>query len=108
MDAELSAFRIQTEINLQDVGGILVNAAFTGDRSVIHESATNAPDQQMRKVLRNSAVHYAGARSSHSRVLEEVTLRMTSQDQPAGRRPSKLAAALQNVATWVHSVLYRS
>jgi len=62
----------------------------------------------MRKVLRNSAVHYAGARSSHSRVLEEVTLRMTSQDQPAGRRPSNLAAALQNVATWVHSVLYRS
>jgi deazaflavin-dependent oxidoreductase (nitroreductase family) len=33
---------------------------------------------------------------------------MTNQDQPAGRRPSKLAAALQNAVTRVHSVLYRS
>ena len=33
---------------------------------------------------------------------------MTNQDQPAGRRPSKLAAALQNVAIRIHSVLYRS
>jgi deazaflavin-dependent oxidoreductase (nitroreductase family) len=33
---------------------------------------------------------------------------MTNQDQPAGRRPSKLAAALQNAATWVHSTLYRT
>jgi F420H(2)-dependent quinone reductase len=33
---------------------------------------------------------------------------MTNQDQPAGRRPSKLGVGLQNVATWVHSVLYRS
>src|SRR5438132_250695 len=32
---------------------------------------------------------------------------MTNQDQSAGRRLSKLAAALQNVATWVHSALYR-
>ena len=28
-------------------------------------------------------------------------------DQPAGRRPSKLSAALQNAVTAVHSVLYR-
>jgi len=35
-------------------------------------------------------------------------LTMTNQDQPAGRRPSKLAVALQNAATWIHSVLYRS
>ena len=33
---------------------------------------------------------------------------MTNQDQPAGRRPSKLAAALQNAVTGVHSFLYRS
>jgi deazaflavin-dependent oxidoreductase (nitroreductase family) len=33
---------------------------------------------------------------------------MTNQDQPAGRRPSKLASALQNAVTRVHSVLYRS
>jgi deazaflavin-dependent oxidoreductase (nitroreductase family) len=33
---------------------------------------------------------------------------MTNQDQPAGRRPSKLAAALQNALTRVHNVLYRS
>jgi deazaflavin-dependent oxidoreductase (nitroreductase family) len=33
---------------------------------------------------------------------------MTNQDQPAGRRPSKLAAALQNAVTSLHSVLYRS
>ena len=33
---------------------------------------------------------------------------MTNRDQPAGRRPSKLAAALQNAVTRVHSVLYRS
>jgi F420H(2)-dependent quinone reductase len=33
---------------------------------------------------------------------------VTNQDQPAGRRPSKLAAALQNAVTWVHSLLYRS
>jgi F420H(2)-dependent quinone reductase len=33
---------------------------------------------------------------------------MTNQDQPAGRRPSKLAAALQNAVTMIHSVLYRS
>ena len=32
---------------------------------------------------------------------------MTNQEQPAGRRPSKLAAALQNAVTRVHSVLYR-
>jgi deazaflavin-dependent oxidoreductase (nitroreductase family) len=33
---------------------------------------------------------------------------MTNQDQPAGRRPSKLVAALQNAVTTVHSFLYRS
>ena len=33
---------------------------------------------------------------------------MTKKDQPAGRRPSKLAAALQNAVTRVHSVLYRA
>jgi len=33
---------------------------------------------------------------------------MTNLDQPAGRRPSKLAAALQNAVTRVHSLLYRS
>ena len=33
---------------------------------------------------------------------------MTNQDQPAGRRPSKLVAALQNVATGIHNALYRS
>ena len=32
---------------------------------------------------------------------------MTDQDQPAGRRPSKLTAALQNAVTTVHSFLYR-
>ena len=35
-------------------------------------------------------------------------LSMTNQDQPAGRRPSKIAAALQNALTKIHSVLYRS
>jgi F420H(2)-dependent quinone reductase len=33
---------------------------------------------------------------------------MTNQDQPAGRRPSKLVAALQNAFTGVHSFLYRT
>src|SRR5207247_2693197 len=33
---------------------------------------------------------------------------MTNHDQPVGRRPSRLAAALQNAVTKVHSVLYRS
>src|SRR5947207_8498767 len=33
---------------------------------------------------------------------------MTTPNQPAGRRPSKLAAALQNAVTWIHRVLYRS
>jgi deazaflavin-dependent oxidoreductase (nitroreductase family) len=33
---------------------------------------------------------------------------MTNQDHPAGRRPSKLAAALQNAVTMVHIALYRS
>jgi len=33
---------------------------------------------------------------------------MPNHDQPAGRRPSKLAAVLQNAVTRVHSVLYRS
>src|ERR1051326_3307202 len=33
---------------------------------------------------------------------------MVNQDQPAGRRPSRLAAALQNAVTSLHSVLYRS
>jgi deazaflavin-dependent oxidoreductase (nitroreductase family) len=33
---------------------------------------------------------------------------MTKQNQPAGRRPSRLTAALQNAATRIHSVLYRS
>jgi deazaflavin-dependent oxidoreductase (nitroreductase family) len=30
------------------------------------------------------------------------------RDQPAGRRPSKLVAALQNALTGLHSLLYRS
>jgi len=33
---------------------------------------------------------------------------MTNQDQPAGRRPSKLTSVLQNALTRLHSVLYRS
>jgi F420H(2)-dependent quinone reductase len=33
---------------------------------------------------------------------------MTNRDQPAGRRPSKLSAALQNAVTWIHCVLYRN
>jgi F420H(2)-dependent quinone reductase len=33
---------------------------------------------------------------------------MTNRDQPAGRRPSKLVAALQNALTGIHSLLYRS
>ena len=33
---------------------------------------------------------------------------MTNQEQPAGRRPSKLVAALQNAVTRIHCVLYRS
>ena len=33
---------------------------------------------------------------------------MTIQDQPACRRISKLAAALQNAVTGIHSLLYRS
>jgi F420H(2)-dependent quinone reductase len=33
---------------------------------------------------------------------------MTNQDQRAGRRPSKLTAALQNAVIRVHSALYRS
>ena len=37
-----------------------------------------------------------------------LDLTMTTPNQPAGRRPSKLAAALQNAVTWVHRVLYRS
>src|SRR5438132_11140788 len=37
-----------------------------------------------------------------------LDLSMTTPNQPAGRRPSKLAAALQNAVTWVHRVLYRS
>ena len=32
---------------------------------------------------------------------------MRNQDQPAGRRPSKITAALQNAVTGIHSVLYR-
>jgi deazaflavin-dependent oxidoreductase (nitroreductase family) len=33
---------------------------------------------------------------------------MTKRDQPAGRRPSKLVAGLQNALTAAHSFLYRS
>ena len=33
---------------------------------------------------------------------------MTIQEQPSGRRVSKLAAALQNAATALHTLLYRS
>jgi len=33
---------------------------------------------------------------------------MADPHQPAGRRPSKLGAALQNAVTWVHTVLYRA
>jgi deazaflavin-dependent oxidoreductase (nitroreductase family) len=33
---------------------------------------------------------------------------MRNQDQPAGRRPSRLTAALQNAVIRVHSFLYRS
>jgi deazaflavin-dependent oxidoreductase (nitroreductase family) len=32
---------------------------------------------------------------------------MRNQDQPAGRRPSKITAALQNAVTGIHSILYR-
>jgi deazaflavin-dependent oxidoreductase (nitroreductase family) len=38
----------------------------------------------------------------------KATFVMTNQDQPAGRRPSKLVSALQNAVTRVHSMLYRS
>src|SRR5512138_3570050 len=33
---------------------------------------------------------------------------MTNHEQHAGRRPSKLAVALQNAVTMLHSILYRS
>ena len=33
---------------------------------------------------------------------------MANEDHPAGRRPSRLSAALQNAATRVHIMLYRS
>jgi deazaflavin-dependent oxidoreductase (nitroreductase family) len=33
---------------------------------------------------------------------------MTNRNQPAGRRPSKLSVALQNMATRIHTVLYRT
>jgi F420H(2)-dependent quinone reductase len=33
---------------------------------------------------------------------------MTNENHTAGRRPSKLAAALQNAVTMLHSILYRS
>src|SRR5437764_13649815 len=33
---------------------------------------------------------------------------MTNQQRSTGRRPSKLAAALQNAVTKIHTVLYRS
>src|SRR5438128_11782429 len=33
---------------------------------------------------------------------------MRNKYQPAGRRPSKLAAALQNAVTRIHTLLYRS
>src|SRR4051812_36667755 len=36
------------------------------------------------------------------------TMTMTKQDQPSGRRPSKLSAALQNAFTTIHVLLYRS
>jgi deazaflavin-dependent oxidoreductase (nitroreductase family) len=32
---------------------------------------------------------------------------MTKKDQPAGRRPSKISAALQNVAIRIHTAVYR-
>jgi hypothetical protein len=38
----------------------------------------------------------------------EVTSTMTNLRQPAGRRPSKLTAALQNAVIRVHTFLYRS
>src|SRR5438094_7701049 len=37
-----------------------------------------------------------------------LDLTMTNHEQPAGRRPSKFAAALQNAVTRVHSMLYRA
>jgi deazaflavin-dependent oxidoreductase (nitroreductase family) len=33
---------------------------------------------------------------------------MTNRNQPAGRRPSKLSVALQNMATRIHTVLFRT
>ena len=33
---------------------------------------------------------------------------MPNQDRPSGRRPSKLVASLQNLVTWIHTLLYRS
>jgi deazaflavin-dependent oxidoreductase (nitroreductase family) len=33
---------------------------------------------------------------------------MTNENQPAGRHPSKLVVALQNMATRMHTVLYRT
>jgi deazaflavin-dependent oxidoreductase (nitroreductase family) len=52
-------------------------------------------------------VYYLGEYLAYPSVFEGI-LNMTNQDQPAGRRPSKLAAALQNAVTKVHSILYRS
>jgi F420H(2)-dependent quinone reductase len=39
---------------------------------------------------------------------EEVTIALTNQNHPTGRRPSKLSATLQNLLIRVHSMLYRS
>ena len=33
---------------------------------------------------------------------------MANREHPAGRRPSKLTAALQNAVTWIHTMLYRN
>jgi F420H(2)-dependent quinone reductase len=46
--------------------------------------------------------------SEETNLCSEMVRIACNHDRPAGRRPSRLAAALQNVVTRVHSVLYRS
>ena len=74
-----------------------------------YDPQTTSPSHpQLRDVPDNSAQCMILANVLLVPAFFEVTLSMTNQGQPAGRRPSKLSSALQNAVTRVHTVIYRS
>jgi deazaflavin-dependent oxidoreductase (nitroreductase family) len=108
--SELWAFTVHKFNNRKDdavsARTIVTRQLVFRSSEMIARGQASTSDPRPGNVLPNSAVYYPRTFIQFLRI-REVTLIMTNLEQPAGRRPSKLAAALQNAVTRVHRVLYR-